>query len=59
MEYECTGTGMEGSDSGLIEFLSCRAEENHEKYNSEQALFSTRKAVATPPAQSSDDFVLI
>jgi hypothetical protein len=35
MKYEHTGTDLERSGRGLIEFLFCRAEENHENHNSE------------------------
>lgn len=59
MKYEYTGKDMEGSSSCLIEFLSRKAEENHGKSHSEQALFSTRNAAATPLAHFNDFYVLI
>ena len=39
MKYDYTGTDKERSGSDLIEFISSRAKENHEKSHSEYALF--------------------
>jgi len=58
LRYVYKGTDLEGSGSGLINFLSRRAEENHEKSHLEQAIFSTQNTAATPPAQCNYVFVI-